>query len=670
MIIKKIYLYNYKNICLAIVLIVQGVLTTFGQEDFNILPWKSSGSLNSWLLREVHQQYDQRDSILNIALSSEAEIENYRILCKRRFKEILGTLPDRSELNPKIVGTILLNNYRIERIIFESFPNHHVTSNLYIPIGNGPFPAVLFPCGHEATAKATESYQKTAQLFARNGFTVLVPDPISQGERYQIIDSVGKPATRGGTTEHTLLNAGSNLLGTSVTAYELLDNICALDYLETRTEVDKDRIGCIGNSGGGTQITYLIAFDERIKIAAPCSYIATRERNLELFGASDGCQHVPSEGFNLLEIEDFLISFAPKPLLILSGRFDFVDYFGVKQVEKDLKRIYSLYNKPNNIKLFVWDDGHGISKPKREAAVTFFKTFLCNDSTEVIEQESDILSESQLNCTNSGQVVTSFQNELTVQQYNLEKASAFSRERKNFTAQDEKVKKKKVEQLLGITYKDLNPSSEVIQKSDFETHILEKLIIRTDNEIPIPCLVYFPKRISSGSELVIILSEEGKNRIASSGDIIQSNTNEGKTVILADLRGVGETSDKPEQNDPKYWNKEYRNAMISLHIGKPIVGQRVNDLISIIQLFRNKPEYANSSITIIADGLYGPVALYTGIFEKSISSIHLLNTIDSYNQLIENPLIRDEYSYVIPSIMKYIDIPDIINWIGLDKVFF
>src|SRR5690606_3024372 len=152
----------------------------------------------------------------------------------------------------------------------------------------------------------------------------LVIDPISQAERHQLTDEDGKPSTRGGTTEHTLVNAASNLVGSGAVAYQLWDNIRGLDYLETRSEVDKNRIGCLGNSGGGTQTTYFIGFDDRIKVAAPCSFISSRERNFELFGANDGCQHVPGEGQAGLELTDFMIMFAPKPLLILAGRYDFI----------------------------------------------------------------------------------------------------------------------------------------------------------------------------------------------------------------------------------------------------------------------------------------------------------------------------------------------------------
>ncbi len=651
---------------LAVLIVALQLFCAKAQDNYNVLPWKGYSSLNTWLIQQVHQQYSLRDSLLKKALTSKEEIEKYRIACRKRYLSILGKLPSKTPLNASTQGVISEKEYHIEKIVFESSPNYHVTANLYLTSKKGVYPAVIFLCGHESTAKATESYQKTAQLFVKNGFVVMMIDPISQGERYQIVDSLGKPATRGGTTEHTLLNAGANLVGTSVAAYELWDNIRSIDYLESRPEVDKNRIGCIGNSGGGTQTTYLIAFDERIKIAAPCSYVAIRERNLELFGASDGCQHIPFEGRVMLEIEDFLIASAPKPLLILAGKFDFVDFNGVKQVEKDLKQVYSLYNKPSNFKLFSWDDGHGISKHKREEAVTFFRSFLYNDNSMVIEQESEVLYENLLKCTATGQVVNSYKDEKTIQGLNLELANRLAANRDSFARLNEQTRIDKISQLIGYTNEKIVLSSEIIQSKEFEFFTFQKLIIRPKNEIPIPCLVYYPKQSNQHADIEIILNEDGKDKVAAS-EIVLNLIKTGKIVVIPDLRGMGETFDKSEQNDPKYWNKEYRNAMISLHIGKTLTGQRVGDLIAIIQYFNADLKDSKRSIAINAKGSYGPIAMYAGLFEKSIKTINIEGSIKSYFELLENPLTKDAYTHVIHSVLKYYDLPDIVKWAGTER---
>lgn len=659
---------KHLKILVLLLLVVQGNIKLLAQDNFSVLSWKAPTSLNTFLIQKEHEQYRERDSLLSLALSSKDNLEKYRIACKSKYNKILGSLPSQTELNAKTISTLTSDNFKVEKVVFETLPNHHVTSHLYIPNGKGPFPGVLFFCGHEATAKATESYQLTAQLFASNGFVVLMIDPISQGERYQIVDSLGKPKTRGGTTEHTLLNAGSNLIGTSVAAYELWDNVRSLDYLESRPEVDKNRLGCLGNSGGGTQTTYFIAFDDRIKVAAPCSYVTVRERNLELFGASDGCQHIPFEGRENLEISDFLIAFAPKPLLILAGKFDFVDYNGVKMVDNEMQKGYKLYNAPENFKVFTYDDGHGISKPKREVAISWFRKWFYNDNIIIEEKDLKLLQSKDLNCTLTGSVNAEFKNEKNIQDFNLEIAQKLSNEREQFNLLSLETRKAKILELLGISLSTSNPEEEIVSKINSEKYTFSKVILRTKNQIPIPILSYFPNENTPLSNIVIWLNEDGKNKIAQNSDSIMKLLNNGSIVVLPDLSGVGESTDNSEQNDPKYWNKEYRNAMIGLHTGTTLTGIRVNELLSLVKYLKSKPDLESKPISIKANGLYGPVVLFSTFLNESINSVEISNSIDSYIELIKNPLTKDAYTYVIPSILKYCDLPDIVKWIGPRKV--
>ena len=326
---------------------------SFSQKQYNVLDWKTDVTLNTFLIQKMHRQYSERRVEFNKAIKSKKATETYIENVRNKILKVVGSFPEKTSLNAKITGTIQRNGYKIEKIVYESFTNHHVTANLYLPQRKGSLPAVLLFCGHEDVSKATESYQKTAILFALNGFVVFVIDPISQSERYQLTDDKGKPLTRGGTTEHSLLNEASNLLGTSTPADELWDNIRGLDYLMTRKEVDTARIGCIGNSGGGMQTIYFAGYDKRVKIFAPCSYLATRERTLELTGPADGCAQMPDEGKEQLELDDYLIAAAPKPILVLAGRYDFIDYSGVLIAVDELKKIYTALGQPQNNAVYL-----------------------------------------------------------------------------------------------------------------------------------------------------------------------------------------------------------------------------------------------------------------------------------------------------------------------------
>ncbi|RZL53674.1 MAG: hypothetical protein EOO93_20730 [Pedobacter sp.] len=394
------------------------ITSAWAQKQANTLDWKTDVSLNTYLVQQMKAQYEARTIEFNKALTTQANTLAYIKSVRQKFKSVIGELPQKANLNAKITGVIQKDGYKIEKIVYQSFSNHRVTANLYLPNGKGKFPSVLLFCGHEDLSKATLSYQQTAILFAKNGFVVFVIDPISQSERVQLTDTTGKSLTRGATTEHTLLNLSANLLGTSAAAYELFDNVRGLDYLVTRPEVDANKVGCIGNSGGAMQAIYFAAFDDRVKIIAPCSYLASREKTLETTGAADGCAQIPNEGLAQLEMSDYLIAAAPKPILVLAGRYDFIDYNGTLQSFGDLKRVYQALASQEKLKLFTYDDGHGISKPKREVAVQWFRKWFYNDDKPVIEDDLSALTAAELFATTTGKVNTSYTDEVDIAEQN------------------------------------------------------------------------------------------------------------------------------------------------------------------------------------------------------------------------------------------------------------
>ncbi|MFA6276470.1 MAG: acetylxylan esterase [Pedobacter sp.] len=653
---------------LAIFILFQCFICTAFAQKSTILDWKTDVSLNTYLIQQMHSEYDARKIEFNKALTSKTNTSAYIQSVKQKVKIVIGTLPQKASLNPQITGTIQKTDYRIEKIVYQSFKNHHVTANLYIPEGKGKFPAVLLFCGHEDLAKATESYQQTAILFAKNGFVVFVIDPISQSERVQLTDETGKALTRGSTTEHTLLNLSSNLLGTSVAAYELLDNVCGLDYLETRPEVDKAKIGCIGNSGGAMQAIYFAGFDDRVKIIAPCSYLASRERTLEMTGAADGCAQIPGEGNAHLEMSDYLIAAAPKPMLVLAGRYDFIDYNGTLQSVEELKKVYQSLASSEKLSLFTYDDGHGISKPKREAAVQWFRKWFYYDAKPIIEGNLEILLDKDLFATIKGKVNSSYPDEVTVAQKNLQLFSEKAEHRRLFSQLPIDQRKQKIRELLGIRLTSEKTEIEKVGKGKighFDTKF-DKIILRKRNEVPLPIRIYYPS--AKAKKIVIWVSDDTKKR---DSIISQSLSERSEEIIVAvDLRGNGETMDKPELNDPKYFNKEYRNAMLALHIGKPLIGQRVTDVLSIMEFIDKNVELNELPIEINAIGLVGLPALHAAFFDSKIAKINLYQCISTYQYVLNQPLAKDRYGVVIHNVLNYYDIPNLINWVGAEKVKF
>jgi dienelactone hydrolase/pimeloyl-ACP methyl ester carboxylesterase len=628
-------------------------------QQSNVIEWDADKQLNTWLVQQLHVQSALRERNVAQALQSPQTIKTYQEQCRRTYRQLLGHMPEKGPLRDTVTGTLQGDGYRIEKIIYHSFPHHPVTASLYIPDGNGPFPATLLFCGHEPEAKATVSYQQTAALFARNGFVVLMIDPISQGERHQITGKDGKPLTRGGTTEHTLLNAAANLVGTTAAAFELLDNESGLDYLLSRKEVDTTRIGCLGNSGGGTQTAYFMAYESRIKVAAVCSYITTRERTYELSGPLDGCVQLPGEGAAGLEITDYMHMLAPKPLLILAGRYDFVDYTGTIAAYNETLRFYEKLKGHDKIQLVTIDDGHGISAPKREAAVHWFKKWLCKIDAPVTESPVNIFPPAQLNSIITGQVNNSIPEASTVQAYLLQRAEELSAQRKQFLAAHQGiVLKTSIKQLLGI---DRPRDSAIVTETGTVTIAdlqFRKCLLRSEGEPPLPFLS-IQRPTSTPSKVMIYLNDNGKKTLLDSLPQIRSWLEKGYRVILPDLRGTGETADQPAFNHPKYYNREYRNAMTALHIGKPLPGQRVTDLLLLLDYLQT--DKTTLPIELTASGMTAVIALHAKAIDDRIHSVHLSDYPHSFVDIMTDITRKDAYSYVIPGVLQYYDIPDLLS---------
>lgn len=647
---------------LTLLAIVASHWTQAQQPTTNVLDWKAPATLSTYLLQRLHAQYAPRAAGLNQAAQSAAGARAYRDSVRARFRRVLGPLPARTPLHAQVTGQLARPGFRIEKIVYESTPHHHVTANLYVPAGPEKKPGVLLFCGHEMESKATVSYQKTAILFAQHGFVVLVIDPVSQGERLQLTDAAGKALTRGGTTEHTLLNAGAALLGRTLPAEQLWDNARGLDYLLTRPEVDTARLGCLGNSGGATQTAYFMALEPRMKVAALCSYVASGERNLELTGPADGCVQLPGAGRAGLDLADWPIMFAPRPLLVLAGRYDFVDYSQIQAIVAETGRIYKALGQPEQLAEFSYDDGHGISQPKREAAVAWFRRWLYGDARPVTEGNLPVATVQELQCTATGQVATSFADEESLAARYMAEARELAAARRALTSPEISAL---VNQQFAI--KPLLEAPRVERRDTLRRDglLFQKLILRGAYGPPVPALLLLPPGKARPKRVVVCFSDRGKAALADSAARLRALLASRAAVLLVDLRGQGETADPPAFNDPKYYNREYRPATLGLHLDESLPVQRVKDVLTAMHFLAAEPALKAVPVELWAEGQVSAVAaLHAAVLRPGISRVRLAERPLSYEQLLAQPAARDGYSGVLPGVLRHYDLPDLLRALG------
>ena len=265
----------------------------------------------------------------------------------------LDPLPERTPLKAEIKGTLERAEYRVEKLVYQSLPGLYVTGNFYVPKKPAPpLPTVLYACGHSPhPLGAKGSYQDRAIWFAEHGYACLVLDTLEFGEVAGI---------HHGTHDLNLWNWLS--MGYTPVGVEVWNAMRAIDYLESRPEVDRARIGMTGISGGGAVTWFTAAVDERVAAAAPVCSTYTFGSQAAHWVAAGQCDCIYVHNTYL---EDFPVVgalIAPRPLLICSGRRD-IDFppDGYHEVYRRAKKVYDLHAGGDSDRIKEVDDDVGHS---------------------------------------------------------------------------------------------------------------------------------------------------------------------------------------------------------------------------------------------------------------------------------------------------------------------
>jgi cephalosporin-C deacetylase-like acetyl esterase len=639
------------------------------QNNYKVLEGKSDTLQNSYFLKRLGAQFDLRRSNLSESVKSRKAILKRQKQMRGWFKNIVSELPRKNKLNIVTTKKEEHKNYTVKWVAFESLPNHHVTGLFYLPKNRKPpYPAVYIPCGHSFNGKANETYQKAARLFVTNGFAVLQADPICQGERLQYLDENGKPITEERMLMHEILGQHLMLTGTNVLLHELWDNIRCIDFLEQNQFVDKNKLAVAGNSGGGTQATYLAAFDRRIKTAVVSCYIATTEKKFATIGSQDGCQQLWGEGKEGIEEQDFLLMAAPIPIEILSATDDFFNKDGAKTAYNELKKAYTVLGYPEKVNQVFAEGKHGWQKPLREETVQWCKKWLMNDDAQIVEPDDiGMFSDDECNVTKSGQVLTSYKSEKSVTDLVKEHLSECKTQRKKFlSTKTRDAIIDKIKTLVG--FEEIPPETNykscgIIEEADYT---IEKLLLERDSKYNfyLPAVLFTPKsKIKKTSSAILIVSEYGKLGSTEEMNRVKSELLKGNSVLAVDVCNTGELKDGRET---RYDNKEFWIAKLPLYEGKTLMTYRTEDILIAERFLKDKAK----SIKLVSYGYTGTAALHAAILDGGFYNVELHNSIRSWEEIASSNYSANQIGNVVPAALRYYDLPDLIKLLTFTKVSF
>jgi cephalosporin-C deacetylase-like acetyl esterase len=308
-------------------------------------------------------------------VKSLAEWKKMRPEAHRQFLYMLGLdpLPEKTSLQARVTSRFERDTYRVENVVFQSMPGLYVTGNLYLPKrAKGRLPTVVYLSGHSPGPwGAKVRYQHHGIWFARHGYVCFLLDTIEFGEL---------PDIHHGT--HDLGMWYWLSLGYTPAGPEVWNAIRALDYLETRPEVDANRVAVTGISGGGAITWFAAAADERFQVAAPVCATWSVEHQAALDSVHENCDCIYFHNTYQADLTAAGALIAPRPLKILNAiRDPMFPPAGYHEVYKRARPIYELYGAADKIVEYEHDAPHSDILPFRKEADEWINRWLKKDLT-------------------------------------------------------------------------------------------------------------------------------------------------------------------------------------------------------------------------------------------------------------------------------------------------
>ncbi|WP_437231011.1 alpha/beta hydrolase family protein [Planctomicrobium sp. SH661] len=630
----------------------------------------SAKLMEEWLLKQAGQCFQNWDEKYK-TLKTPEQIEAYQKRLRDQFVEKLGGFPERTQLNAKVTGIVPRDGYRVEKVIFESQPGHFVTGLCFVPQSSqfqAPYPGVLIVCGHSANGKGMDAYQSGAALAALNGLVAFLVDPVCQGERYEHLTPEGVPAWTDTTSGHSMLGLGAILLGQNTARNEIWDGMRAIDYLQERDDVIPEKIGCMGNSGGGTQTAYLMSLDNRIQAAAPACYITSFQKLLTTIGPQDAEQNIFGQLEWGMDHADYLIMRAPSPVLICAATQDFFSIDGAKDSFRKAREIFTRLGAPDHVELFEAEGKHGWQQAFREASVAWMCRWLAGREVEVHEPKLQLLTEKEFQVTDQGQVLL-LAGAKSAFQLNVEEFEKTQAARDQLWANPEHGIQK-VRQLAGIRSLESLPALEASQVSETKegTITIERWNLTCADGLTLPALLYRPEKPTKGPLLCTLPGgNESKWKVADQESTALSQAQAGHLVLSVDLCGIGKSIPKDAAWYRPDFGPDARYTVTAYLLGRNFIGLRGEEILQVSRWFLQHESLPTDErkLSLLADGRLSLAALHAAAVEPDLfGHVTLLHAIPSWRTIIEAKLSRDQIVNCVHGAARAYDLPHLVQLLG------
>lgn len=585
--------------------------------------------------------------------------ERREVLREQLFEMLsLSPRPSRTELHPVITGTVTAEDFVVEKLHFQSMPGLYVTGSLYLPKNlTKPAPGILYVCGHAVVVTNGISYgnkvgyQHHGAWFARNGYVCLTIDTVQLGE----IQGVHHGTHREGMWWW-------NSRGFTSAGVEAWNSIRALDYLQSRSEVDGDRLGVTGRSGGGAYSWWVAALDERVKVAAPVAGI-TDLRNHVVDGVVEGhCDCMYTVNTYRWDYPLVAALVAPRPLLICNSDKDYIfPLDGVARLHSKVKSVYKLYGATNELGLLITEGPHKDTQDLQLPVFRWFNRHLKREDPVIAMAATRFFTPQQLKVFEQlpSEEKTSTIYETFVSP--AEQATPPDRAEK-WAKQREGWKTALVERVFrGWPGESPAMNRKRVFQEGKGNESLEVYTFDGDENVPLRLCVVRGKGPLQRVQLAVGGDKEWRRWVkvleqsfpAAQEFLPMTNLREPSSEVEpseAISDGIAQVYFAPRGAGPHGWDVAERKFVQIrrrfMLLGQTLDGMRVWDIRRAIQLLQTIPELKELPITVAAEGSMGVNGLYAAIFEPAVRSLDLVDLPASH---------RTGPDYL--NVMRFIDIP-------------
>ena len=504
---------------------------------------------------------------------------------RRQIEVSAGLWPpvEKRPLKARIFGKVSKGEYSIEKVFFESHPGFYVTGNLYRPLGKkGPFPGILTPHGHWAYGRlenqSLASMPGLAINLARQGHVVFAYDMLAYNDSRQVRD------------HRRRLDRSFSLWGIDWLGIQLWNSIRSVDFLQSLPDVDPDRIGCTGASGGGTQTFLLTAVDDRVKVSAPVNMISHYMQG--------GC--VCENQANLrLDTNNMEIAalMAPRPLLMVSASGDWTRE--TPRVEfPAVQSVYRLLGAGHKAQTMQAMADHNFNRESREAVYAWFGRWLLGES------DASQFSEKRFRLESPSEFLVFFGRDLPDSAVTEEEMLASLKD--SHRRQIDELRPRDSESLtrfrrlmsaalqhaLAVGYPDPGQLLAVPAPSSKPGASQKFRIGRRGRGDRVPASLWFPKGKRKNLTATLLVHPEGKAALEAPGaSWVQPLLARGHLVMSIDAFNTGAARASRDMSDPFFTT--YNRTDVS---------NRVQDILTAIAYLESRPEVARVNLAGVGKG--------------------------------------------------------------------